>query len=363
MLEVDHITLRKVIKKCYQTKRSLYIWGTFGIGKSESVRQASQEIANGKGLEYSEDIIKDINNEKKFILIDIRLSQYDPSDIKGLPFLKGNKTVWALPSLLPTCGHGIIFLDELNLAPPSVQSSAYSLILDRRVGEYVVPDGFSIICAGNESSESISVFELSNPLKNRFVHCKLKVPSVKDWVNWALENGVDGRIITFLEWSQKNLYRIDENDMTLATPRSWKFCSDLIKEEQDIDTIFYLSSTAVGEGIATEFVSFLKLSNVIDIGELMENPSLIRDVDDISTLYSIIGTLTEIYRSLKDKTNMLGVIFKIVENMPTEFGYTLLRFVRKIDDDIFLDIIKKDPTGRVLLAKYSKYIINEGEML
>ena len=93
MLETNHENLRSIIKKCHKTKRSLYIWGTFGIGKSDSVRQASKEIAHEKGLEYSEDVVNDINNENKFILIDIRLSQYDPSDIKGLPFLKGNKTV------------------------------------------------------------------------------------------------------------------------------------------------------------------------------------------------------------------------------------------------------------------------------
>jgi MoxR-like ATPase len=137
-VQVRHDQLKELVKLYYKAKKALFVWGATGVGKSQVVRQAAMEIAQELGLEYTEDV-KHLNDEKYFVVIDIRLSQSDPSDLRGIPIYDKEHmaTVWLPPELFPRKGYGIIFFDELNLSPPLVQASAYQLILDRRLGTYV----------------------------------------------------------------------------------------------------------------------------------------------------------------------------------------------------------------------------------
>lgn len=123
--------------------------------------------------------------------------------------------------MFPRKGNGIIFFDELNLAPPLVQASAYQLILDRRLGTYTVPNGFLLIAAGNRLEDRASVFEMSAPLKNRFGHCQLREPSVEGWTRWAVDHDIDMRIIGFLNFRRTALYTFDPKlkENAFATPR------------------------------------------------------------------------------------------------------------------------------------------------
>ena len=197
MRKTNHKYLEKLVKVAYNKKKPLFVWGTTGIGKSQTVKKMAQQIAKEKGLEYNENV-RDINNERKFSVVDLRASQLDPSDLRGLPRLDGETTRWLPPNWLPKASHGILFPDEMNLAPPSVQSAFYQLILDRRLGDYVLPDGWSIIAAGNRMEDRAAIFEMAAPLQNRFMHIELGVPSKEDWTEWAINNGVDTKVITFL---------------------------------------------------------------------------------------------------------------------------------------------------------------------
>ena len=130
--QVNHNRLEKIIKIAYKTKTPLFIWGATGIGKSQTIRRVAENLAKELGLEFSDNEIED----GKFGFVDVRISQFEPSDLRGLPDIQGEKTKWKPPSWLPRNpkGKGIIFFDELNLAPPSIQASAYQLILDRKIG-------------------------------------------------------------------------------------------------------------------------------------------------------------------------------------------------------------------------------------
>lgn len=176
-IKVTHAQLEAVIIKYYEAKRALFCWGTMGIGKSWIVRDAARKIAKAMDKKFTEDL-SHINDEDYFVVVDVRLSQCDPSDLRGIPVWdKGkNATVWLPPSTFPRSGYGIILFDELNLAPPLVQASAYQFILDRSLGEYVVPEGYSVIAAGNRLEDRASLLELvgSPPIMNRFTHVELK---------------------------------------------------------------------------------------------------------------------------------------------------------------------------------------------
>ena len=124
----------------------------------------------------------------------------DPTDLKGIPFLKENEAIWAAPNFLPRpdAKGGILFLDELNSAPPSVQAAAYQLILDRRIGEYTLPENWSIVAAGNRESDRGVTHKIPSPLANRFVHFEME-HSVSDWRDWAFRTQVEDDIISFRE--------------------------------------------------------------------------------------------------------------------------------------------------------------------
>ena len=211
VLEVNHKDLEDLIMRHYKAEVPLYIWGATGIGKSETVDRKAKEIAESLGREYvkwnkiskkkKQEIAE--NPKKYFFLMDIRLSQLDPSDLRGLPALNGKETVeWKIPFWLHVASleeaMGIIFFDEINLAPPSIQSAAYQLILDRELGEVPISKGVTSIAAGNRLEDKANVYDLPRPLQNRFDHVTLGIPTITqeckgDWGEWAMENKIDTR--------------------------------------------------------------------------------------------------------------------------------------------------------------------------
>ncbi|HIP53489.1 MAG TPA: AAA family ATPase [Chromatiales bacterium] len=184
------------------------LWGPPGVGKSQMVAQVAAR--------------------HEAPVIDIRLSQMEPSDLRGIPFRSGDKVEWAVPSMLPDAerhgAEGILFLDEITSAPPSVSAAAYQLILDRRLGEYQVPDGWAIFAAGNRQGDRGVTYTMPAPLANRFSHFDVET-HLDDWVAWAYANGIDERVIAFLRFRPELLFDFDpaHNPVAFPSPRSWEF--------------------------------------------------------------------------------------------------------------------------------------------
>ncbi|MFP4155653.1 MAG: AAA family ATPase [Halothiobacillaceae bacterium] len=193
----------------------LMIWGPPGIGKSELVATA----ARNHGLP----------------LIDLRLSQLEPSDLRGIPFRAGDRVEWAPPATLPHEDRhgpdGILFLDELTAALPTVAAAAYQLVLDRRLGDYLLPPGWLIVAAGNRTTDRGIAFGMPAPLANRFQHAALTV-DVAQWIAWAEANGVDRRIRKFLADDPRWLstFDPDQDQVAFASPRSWVFADRVLKK-------------------------------------------------------------------------------------------------------------------------------------
>ena len=159
------------------------LWGPPGVGKSQMVAQVAQK--------------------HNVPVIDIRLSQMEPSDLRGIPFRSDDRVEWAVPSMLPDAKRhgerGFLFLDEITSAPPTVSAAAYQLILDRRLGNYLVPEGWVIIAAGNRQGDRGVTYAMPAPLANRFSHFDVDT-HLDDWVAWAYENGIDDRVIAFVRF-------------------------------------------------------------------------------------------------------------------------------------------------------------------
>ena len=297
--EVDALSTRQLSpNKCkasilhaLKIKRPIFVWGGPGIGKSEVIHQ----------------IAKNIDAH----VIDIRLSLWEPTDIKGIPYFnsKENNMVWAQPSELPTKAEAkkhkniVLFLDEMNSAAPSVQAAAYQLILNRKVGQYELPDNVLICAAGNREADKGVVYRMPAPLANRFIHLEMK-PEFDDWFEWAVEHNIHKDGVGYLTFSKKDLYDFDPKSpsRSFATPRSWSFVSELLSDDLDENTVTDLVSGAVGEGLAVKFMAHRKVASELpNPSEILEGKITEMKSKEISAMYSLTVSLCYELKEANDK--------------------------------------------------------------
>ena len=215
----------------HQLKISTMIWGPPGIGKSSIVAQ----LAQCHQLDF----------------VDVRLSQLAPTDLRGLPVADQGVSKWYPPEFLPQSGDGILFLDELNMAPPAMQGIAQQLILDRRVGAYEVPEGWYVWAAGNRKEDRAAVFDMPTPVANRFLHLEV-IPDFDSFKTYALAHSLHEQIIAFLSFRSNLLHKLDPHQPAWPSPRSWEMASHLRYANLDV-------APAVGSEAASEFLTFVQI--------------------------------------------------------------------------------------------------------
>lgn len=260
----------------HNIKSSMMIWGAPGIGKSSVVAS----VAKDHDLE----------------LIDLRISQLAPTDLRGIPVPTDDKAHWYPPEFLPTEGKGILFLDEINMAPPAVQGIAQQLILDRKVGSYKVPDNWFIWSAGNRKEDLAAVFDMPAPLANRFIHLEVET-GLEEFKDYALKSKIDDRIISFLNFRPAYLHKINKNSPSWPSPRSWDIANSLLKADLDVDP-------AIGEGCASEFRSFCKIyKSLPDIPSILSGSKKPPFPDDLSARYALTCALAVRAKDLKEVEN------------------------------------------------------------
>ena len=284
---------KKSIVRAFKKKRPLFLWGPPGIGKS--------------------DIVHQIGEQMEAHVIDIRLSLWEPTDIKGIPYFDPtqNKMVWGAPSELPDAEMAakykfiILFLDEMNSAAPSVQAAAYQLILNRKVGQYTLPDNVLIIAAGNREADKGVTYRMPAPLANRFVHLELAV-NFDDWFSWAVANNEHKDVVGYLTFAKKDLYDFDpkSSSRSFATPRSWSFVSELIEDDLDENTTTDLVSGSVGEGLAVKFMAHRKVaSSMPNPTDILSGKITELKTKEISAMYSLTVSLCYELKEASDKND------------------------------------------------------------
>jgi hypothetical protein len=236
-----------VVRHLADKQVSMFLWGPPGIGKSQVIKAMATELGMG--------------------FVDIRLSQMDPTDIRGIPYpteedgVKGMR--WSAPLVLPhdPKARVIILLDEFNSAPPSVQAAAYQLVLDRKLGEYEVPEGCMIIAAGNRETDKGVTFRMPTPLANRFVHVEM-THNFDDWQEVALKGKYNKDVVGFLTAFKHQLFQFEALSASrgFATPRSWEFVSKMLADDPDLPeyVLTGLVAGAVGDGVAVQFMEYRK---------------------------------------------------------------------------------------------------------
>lgn len=268
---------------------SCMIWGAAGIGKSSVVNQVAQK----QGLGF----------------IDLRLSQLAPTDLRGLPIPEAGITRWAPPEFLPREGEGVLFLDEINMAPPAMQGVAQQLILDRRIGNYTVPEGWFIWAAGNRKEDRASVFDMPAPLANRFIHLEVEA-DLDDFRRYALGRGFTPHLIAFLAFRQELLHRHNPTEMAWPSPRSWEMANALERAGLSIEP-------AVGVVAASEYAAYLEVTeNIPDVVAILGGKLTIPFPEEVSLRYATVISLVARCQTAEHAINGLSWL---VEGAPPEW--------------------------------------------
>ncbi len=284
-----------------EEQQPVFIWGSPGTGKSSVVNQLATELG--------------------IALRDIRALLLDPVDLRGLPFVgKDGRSQWATPEFLPQDGEGILFLDELNAAPAMVQASCYQLVLDRKVGEYTLPEGWAIVAAGNRDSDRAATTRMPTPLRNRFVHLDFEV-DVQEWSEWSIKANVRPEVIAFIRFRPELLSAFDRDANAFPSPRSWEFVSRILNSRPDSSAEHELIAGAVGTGAATEFSAFLRMFRELpNIDSILLNPTQEPVPENAAAQYAVASALA---RCASD-TNF-DRISLYLNRLPTEFRVLCVR--------------------------------------
>lgn len=305
---------KKVLTHCMQEREPVMLWGPPGVGKSSIVQQAAAKL--------------------KREVRDIRASQLDPVDLRGLPSIdKDGNTTWHTPQFFPKNADStaIIFFDELPQAEKQTLNASLQAIHDRRIGEYRYPEGVSVVAAGNRVQDGTHSQKLSKAVASRFVtHIEVE-HSLDDFINFGLEHGIHPSILAFVRHRPDLLMDFDPraDSNSFPCPRTWhKLSAFLGKLEPEIEMAFIAGS--VGEGAGAEFTSFLKLSRSLpDLDEIVRSPDTIDVPRDPATLYALCGSMAHMVK--KDNADR---VFRFMRRISTEFQAVWIRDAVRVTPSI-----------------------------
>lgn len=237
-------------------------------------------------------IIKQIAKQAGLKVLDTRLSTCAPEDLTGLPRFyvddQGvNRATFAPFDNFPIEGTPVpegyngwlLFLDEFNSAPKSVQAAAYKLVLDREVGLHKLHENVAIVAAGNQSTDRAIVNPMSTAMQSRVVTINMVLNHKEFMEDVVLPNKWDFRVAAYLAYRPGALddFRPDHNEDTFCCPRTWDFVNELIKGrflgEGELAKKQNLLAGTITSGTAIEFVKFTEIiAELPDLKKIVSDP-------------------------------------------------------------------------------------------
>lgn len=261
---------------------SVALWGSMGVGKSSAVKEIAQDLSQKIG--------------KKVTVTDIRLLNFSPVDLRGIPSADEQRefAIWLKPKVfdLPADCINILFLDEISAAPQSLQAAAYQIALDKTIGEHRLPKDCIVICAGNRTTDRSVAFRMPKALANRLMHFEI-VADFESWYLWAVEQGLDKRVIGYLAFDNSKLdMEAGVEELAFPTPRSWEFVSHLLRASPKTpEQIHLLLSGCVGVSVASEFEAWCRVYDRLPaVTDILSGKSMV-PVKGADVTYAIISSL------------------------------------------------------------------------
>lgn len=310
----------KHVRNGYEKKVAVMLWGPPGVGKSSIVKQVAEEL----GVR----------------LIDVRLAQLEPCDVRGIPAPnhKTKQTEWYYPSWLPTDpeSKGILFLDEMEKAPTMVKNAALQLVLDRSIGDYKLPDGWSIVGAGNRADDGCFSTGLGTALNNRMLHYTIEA-DLESWLKWATANGINDEITGYLQFDTGSLYSMQAGVEAFPSPRSWEFLSNMLKGVTDQEETYQLFEAAVGEAAGQKFRAWYEVYKDVDVEAIilkgkMPKAKEIGGEDKKSFKYAVtIAVSHYVKKNFKDINQSASNVLKFYEHLDPEVRLVFIKQFKKDD--------------------------------
>lgn len=370
--------LKKHIELFDEAHVPLMIYGTFGIGKSDIVKRSAEEKARKfperKYVDWmaADDLTKlDAmkNPSKYFAFIDIRLSQLDPSDIRGIPNIFNSQEAPCLQTIpwswvvyiTRTGACGTLFLDEINLAAPQIAASAYQIINDRIISDRHISDGVNIVAAGNTAKDTDIVYDMPNPLKDRFAELEVTFDSQAWLEEWAAEN-CHPMIFSFCSFKESWIHhQFEDGSDKHVTPRGIERASKIVKmfaggASKDLkisDFMFDAIAGCVGHGWTAQFKAYLDVYKDLEFEKIIANPATVADdkIYNLQQRFAIIGGCTERLLKILDdekmpapeKTRKFAAIITVMCYLPSNLFVLAWKQIRaQGKDKETLEIIRKD---------------------
>jgi MoxR-like ATPase len=256
--------------------RPVCIWGPPGIGKSALVEQFARDV----GLDC----------------VSLLGSQLAPEDLIGVPRIEAGRSVFCPPRMIARDEPYLLFVDELNACSFEVQKAFYSLINDRRLGEYRLPEGSVVVGAGNRAQDQAIVKPMSSALMNRMLHVELK-PTARDWLGWAYAQGIHEWILRYIETRPDHLHvQPPKTEETFSTPRSWHILSDALRAygpAVSAAEVEMLASGCLSVSHARSFAAFVKqLHGSLRVELILRGDQpLPRAPEDRDVLYFVVQSI------------------------------------------------------------------------
>jgi len=356
---MKHEEVKSILSGLYP-KFSMNLMGRTGIGKSDIIRGFASEKGGEKFVEWNKLSLEEkkqiaYSKGENFILVDLRLSQVEPTDITGVPFPENGSCIYKKQLWVHALHNnpGVLFLDEMNLASPSVLSASYQIILDKVVGDIPLHKDVMVLTAGNLQEDRAYTFELPLPIQSRMFMYNLDVPTIEEWTSWAVENEIDSRVVTYLNRFQQMLFYEKDDLNLIITPRGWEFIGTAIKGVESFKAVEKIAQ-GILKGKAKEFVTFIKLIEKIPKPEDLLDKN-VKFPEELDQRFITISMLTEHYR--KDvKKEVLKKIFDLKDELDAEYHILLMRLVRAVDKDFFKKTIIGDTKLTEIMKGYFKYL-------
>ena len=309
--------------------RPVFIWGAPGIGKSALVEQFAKEL--------------------ELPCVSLLGSQLAPEDIIGIPQIKGETSEFLPPKMIARKEPYVLFLDELNACSQEVQKAFYSLIHERRIGEYHLPEGSIVVGAGNRAQDSAIVKTMSSALINRMFHVQMKADA-RQWIKWAQNNNLHPWIIDYIIQRPDHLFsEPPKTEEPFSTPRSWHMLSDALTEygagtrEISGDTLKMLAYACLTPSHAGMFLAYTKsLKNKHMLDDIIaENAKWPAKPEDRDILYFLAQSfraklIAELPKSKQDISgNMLSFLYRakgMIKELST-INFEIAQMVVSSDDE------------------------------
>lgn len=308
----------------------IMLWGSPGVGKSQAMRQVANNVQTRTG--------------KKVTVTDVRLVNFNPVDLRGIPVPDDKKEVakWLKPQIFQMDESNdvinILVLDEISAASPNVQASAYQITLDRKLGEHSIPDNCFIMCAGNRVTDKSVAFKMPKALENRLVHLDVIV-DYDEWKKWALPKGFDKRIMGFLNWKEgADLDKFDPNndEHAFCTPRTWEKVNNILSV-LPLEKAMSLVSGTIGDSTAHEFYTYTRLYGELPSMDLILSGKCDKVPTKPDVCFALVSAL--VCQAMKSDDKQLTNILEYGYKLRDEFKILLVKDLIKSSKDMFFRII------------------------